>query len=188
MLQTIAATTSRTGLTVHAELDSGQYPTGIRVSDDEIAALPITRHRFHGDRNYTLHPECPMDAAATGSTPDEAMAGRPTRPTRRSLQDPELTGMTRRQLSELIDSLTPAMEVQRQQVLPHVEATSAWWPRAQAPKPSSPRLTGSWSPCSTYPARYRPQTDLAALAAFIAGSDVRGVFEHRGHRDGLLVR
>ncbi|MEU0950545.1 hypothetical protein ABZ379_49225 [Streptomyces canus] len=49
MLQTIAETTSRTGLTVHAELDSGQSPTGIRVSDDEIAALHITRHRFQGD-------------------------------------------------------------------------------------------------------------------------------------------
>ncbi|WP_369369080.1 transposase family protein [Streptomyces sp. CG4] len=58
-----------------------------------------------------------MDAATIGSTPDEALADRPTRLTRRSLQDPELTGMTRQQLSELIDSLTPAMEVQREQVL-----------------------------------------------------------------------
>jgi Rhodopirellula transposase DDE domain len=48
VLQTIAATTSHAGLTVHAELDSGQYPTGIHVSDHEIAALPVTRHRFHG--------------------------------------------------------------------------------------------------------------------------------------------
>jgi hypothetical protein len=117
MLQTIAASTSRTGLTVHAELDSGQYATGIRISDDQIAALPITRHRFHGDWNYTLHPQRPMDAATAGSTPDEALADRPTRLTRRSLQDPELTGMTRRQLSQLIASLTPVMEVQREQVL-----------------------------------------------------------------------
>ncbi|MGW1194232.1 ISAzo13 family transposase, partial [Streptomyces sp. NPDC002559] len=117
MLQTIAATTSRTGLTVKAELDSGQYPTGIRVSDDAIAALPITRHRFHGDWNYTLHPQHSMDTATTGSTPDEALTDRPTRLTRHSLQDPELTGMTRRQLSELINVLTPAMEAQREQVL-----------------------------------------------------------------------
>ncbi|MFD5441840.1 ISAzo13 family transposase [Streptomyces tendae] len=117
MLQTIAATTSRTGLTVHAELDSGEYPTGIRVSDDEIAALPITRHRFHGDWNYTLHPQHPMDAATTAGTPDETRMERPARLTRRSLQDPELTGMPRRQLNELIDVLTPVMEVQREQVL-----------------------------------------------------------------------
>ncbi|MCY0924343.1 ISAzo13 family transposase [Streptomyces sp. H27-G5] len=116
MIQTIAATTSRTGLTVQAELDSGEYPTGIRISDDEIAALPITRHRFHGDWNYTLHPQ-PMDAATTSSTPDEALADRPTHLTRHSLQDPELTGMTRWQLSELIDALTPEMDVQREQVL-----------------------------------------------------------------------
>ncbi|MFF1713139.1 ISAzo13 family transposase [Streptomyces sp. NPDC058268] len=117
MLQTIAATTSRTGLTVHAELDKGEYPTGIRVSDDGIAALPLTRHRFHGDWNYTLHPELSMDATITGSAPDEAPADRQARLTRRSLQDPELTGMPRRQLSELIDSLTPALEAQREQVL-----------------------------------------------------------------------
>lgn len=117
MLLTIAATTSRTGLTVHAELDSGEYPTGIRDSDDEIAALPITRHHFHGDWNYTLHPQSPADAATTGSTPVEAMTDRLTYLTRRTLQHPELTGMTRRQLSELIDVLTPAMEVQREQVL-----------------------------------------------------------------------
>lgn len=56
MLRIIAATTSRTGLTVHAELDSREYPTGIRISDEAIA-LPITRHRFHGDWNYTASPK-----------------------------------------------------------------------------------------------------------------------------------
>ncbi|MBW5249269.1 ISAzo13 family transposase [Streptomyces sp. P01-B04] len=116
MIQTIAATTSRTGLTVQAELDSGEYPTGIRISDDEIATLPITRHRFHGDWNYTLHPQ-QMDAATTGSTPAEALADLPSHLTRYALQNPELTGMTRRQLSEVIDALTPEMEVQREQVL-----------------------------------------------------------------------
>lgn len=108
MLQTIAATT---GLTVRAELDSGEYPTGIRISDEEIAALPITRHRFHGDWNYTLHPQRPTDTATTTSTQDEALADGPARLTQRSLQDPELTGMTRQQLNELIDMLTPAMEI-----------------------------------------------------------------------------
>lgn len=117
MLQTIAATTIRTGLTVQAELDSGEYLTGIRVSDDEIAALPSTRHRFHSDWNYTLHPQRPRDAATIAGTPDETQTGRPARLTRRSLQEPQLTGTTRRQLNELIAVLTPAMEVQREQVL-----------------------------------------------------------------------
>lgn len=60
IIESIAAATTKTGLTVHAELDTNPYPTGIQVSDDEIAALPITRHRFHGDWNYTLHPGAPL--------------------------------------------------------------------------------------------------------------------------------
>ncbi|MBC9728764.1 transposase family protein [Streptomyces sp. TRM68367] len=117
IVESIAATTTKTGLAVHAELDTGQYPTGSQVSDDEIAALPITRHRFHGDRNYTLHPQHPMDAMAVKSTSGQAPANKPHRLTRHWLQDPELTGMTRQQLSGLIDALTPALEVQREQVL-----------------------------------------------------------------------
>ena len=36
IVQTIAATTTRTGLTVSAELDPGQYPKGIKISDRQI--------------------------------------------------------------------------------------------------------------------------------------------------------
>ena len=56
IVQLIAATTTRTGLKVHAELDEATYPKGIKISDAEMAALPLTRHDFHGDWNYTLHP------------------------------------------------------------------------------------------------------------------------------------
>ncbi len=52
----IGATTTRTGLQVHAELDTGTYPTGIKITDDQMAALPITRHDFHGEWNYTIPP------------------------------------------------------------------------------------------------------------------------------------
>ena len=52
----IGATTTATGLSVHAELDNAIYPTGIKISDAQLAALPITRHDFHGDWNYTLTP------------------------------------------------------------------------------------------------------------------------------------
>ena len=57
IVQTIAATTTRTGLSVHAELDTGSYDTGVKVSDGQMAALPLTRHDWHGDWNYTLRPE-----------------------------------------------------------------------------------------------------------------------------------
>ena len=56
IIDLIGATTTRTGLKVHAELDDNTYPTGIRISDTEMNALPINRHEFHGEWNYTLQP------------------------------------------------------------------------------------------------------------------------------------
>ena len=56
ILKLIGATTTATGLTVTATLDTASYPIGIKISDREMAALPITRDEFHGDWNYTLHP------------------------------------------------------------------------------------------------------------------------------------
>jgi transposase len=56
VVQTIAATTTRTGLRVRADLDPGTYDTGIRVSDAHMDALPLDRHDWHGDWNYTLYP------------------------------------------------------------------------------------------------------------------------------------
>src|SRR6185437_13934523 len=56
IVSSIAATTTATGLTVHAELDPGTYPTGIKISNAEMDTLPLARHHWHGDWNYTLHP------------------------------------------------------------------------------------------------------------------------------------
>jgi len=52
----ISSTTTATGLTVHCTLDTGQYPTGSTYSDKDVAALPLQRHQFHGEWNYTLLP------------------------------------------------------------------------------------------------------------------------------------
>ncbi|MFE2738890.1 ISAzo13 family transposase [Streptomyces sp. NPDC059349] len=117
IVQSIAATTTKTGLTVHAELDTDEYPTGIQVSDEEIAALPITRHRFHGDWNYTLHPQLPPGTTLINATTGQPPANNPHPLSMRALQDPELTGMTRQQLSELIGALTPELALQREQTL-----------------------------------------------------------------------
>jgi len=62
IVETIAATTTRSGLTVDAELDVGSYPKGIKISDKEMKTLekqPVTRHEFHGEWNYTLTPANP---------------------------------------------------------------------------------------------------------------------------------
>ena len=56
----IAATRTRSGLAVHAELDTNTYPLGIKISDTEMAALAdsgtLQRHDWHPDWNYTIHP------------------------------------------------------------------------------------------------------------------------------------
>jgi len=59
IVQTIAATTTRSGLTVSAELDPGQYPKGIKIADRQMKDLErraLTRHQFHGEWNYDLIP------------------------------------------------------------------------------------------------------------------------------------
>ena len=53
----ISSTTTKTGLTVKAHLDTNQYETGIRVSDEEMARLRLFPHKFHGEWNYTVRPQ-----------------------------------------------------------------------------------------------------------------------------------
>lgn len=61
IVQLIAATKTREGLKIHAELDPGSYPTSIKVSDAEFATLPIIRDKFHGEWNYTILPTASKD-------------------------------------------------------------------------------------------------------------------------------
>ena len=50
-MQTIAATTTGTWLRVRADLDTGAYDTGIKVSDRQREALLLARHDWHGEWN-----------------------------------------------------------------------------------------------------------------------------------------
>ena len=52
----IGNTTTQTGLSIHAELDTRPYVTGIKVTDEELAAVQIERDAFHGEWNYTIVP------------------------------------------------------------------------------------------------------------------------------------
>lgn len=54
VVELIGATTTHSGLRVEAQLDTNAYPTKIKVSDEEMAALHITPHAFHGEWNYTI--------------------------------------------------------------------------------------------------------------------------------------
>lgn len=96
VLETIAATTTKTGLTIGAELDTGSYDLGISVTPAEFHTLPITPNAFHGDWNYTVSPEPPRtpDAPATTHRTDPALTT--------MLTDPALTGMSRTAFEHLV--------------------------------------------------------------------------------------
>ena len=53
----IANTTTAEGLTVTCRLDRGEYPTGKKVSDAQMAQINLERETFHGEWNYTIAPK-----------------------------------------------------------------------------------------------------------------------------------
>ena len=62
VVETIAATTTKTGLTIQAMLDTNTYDKDIKITDQQMTtfeAAHLQRHDFHGDWNYTV-------CAATG--------------------------------------------------------------------------------------------------------------------------
>src|SRR5450432_1682159 len=102
----ISATTTGTGLRVRAELDTGNYPPGAKISDEQMARLPLRRHDWHGDWNYTLRPEPPALAPAAVDRP-----GRGERP---GWAHPALTGMTTVGWDELTVALAIPYQAQRE--------------------------------------------------------------------------
>jgi hypothetical protein len=57
IVQLIAGTTTAKGLKVTCRLDRRHYPTGKKVSDQEIATVNLIPHAFHGEWNYSIHPK-----------------------------------------------------------------------------------------------------------------------------------
>jgi hypothetical protein len=52
----VGHTTTVTGLAIRSELDEGSYPTGRKVSDEQMEGLSIRRDKFHGEWNYSILP------------------------------------------------------------------------------------------------------------------------------------
>jgi hypothetical protein len=50
----IAATTTKTGLRVQADLDTEVYPTKVKVTDEQLAKVDLYPHHFHGEWNYKI--------------------------------------------------------------------------------------------------------------------------------------
>jgi transposase len=55
IIELISATTTETGLSMQAAYDPNWYPKGIKITDTELAALPLTPHDFHSEWNYTIN-------------------------------------------------------------------------------------------------------------------------------------
>jgi transposase len=108
IVNTIAATTTRTGLRVRAELDTSAYDTGIKISDRQMEALPLTRHHWHGDWNYTLRPEAYDQAAGIPDPFDQPS------PDLAWLRHPELTGLAPQEWDALIAALMTLHGQQRE--------------------------------------------------------------------------
>jgi transposase len=119
IINTIAATTTATGLAVTAALDTGSCPTGTQISDEQMTDLEtraLTRHRFHGDWNCTL---LPAWRAAPPPPPDPAPApaAAALAPVVAALASPELTGLSRQDLAALTASLQLPWAAAREQRL-----------------------------------------------------------------------
>ena len=56
VINLIGATRTRSGLQVKAVLDTNEYETGVKISDEEMQDLRIRRHKTHPEWNYTLLP------------------------------------------------------------------------------------------------------------------------------------
>lgn len=57
IIELLNHTTTKEGLTVTAVVDKNTYPIGVKVSDQEMNSLNITRNPFHGEWNYTIKPQ-----------------------------------------------------------------------------------------------------------------------------------
>ena len=57
IVKLIARTTTAKGLKVTCRLDRRKYPTGRKVTDEEMKRVNLKRSKFHGDWNYTIRPQ-----------------------------------------------------------------------------------------------------------------------------------
>jgi transposase len=123
IINTIGAVTTATGLTVTAVLDQARYPTGTQVSDEQMTDLEtraLTRHRFHGEWNYTLLPvlrPAPQPRPEAALLPAAAAAQAALAPVLDALASPQLTGLPRADLAALAASLDLPWAAAREQRL-----------------------------------------------------------------------
>lgn len=137
IINTIAATTTRTGLRVHTELDDGIYPTGVKISDERMAALPITRHDWRDDWNYTLDPSQTPPANPTPDTTSVPTARTAHRDSS-TWAHPALTGLSTQDWTQLPAALLIPSQAHREAEL-HIRRGGPSWRKPAGGHP--PALT-----------------------------------------------
>jgi hypothetical protein len=90
-------------------LDTNSYPTGIHIPDRQMAALPLARHDWHGQWNYTLHPIAHPGAEANQPPPFD----RPS-PHLAWLRHPVITGLAQDDFDTLITTLVEVHHAQHE--------------------------------------------------------------------------
>jgi DDE family transposase len=128
IVQSIVATTTRAGLRVHAQLDTNTYETGVRISDRQVSVLPLRRHDWHPDWNYTLLPQ-PFEQVNTTPDPFDQPS-----PDLTWLRHPALTGLSEPDWEILLTALLTLHDQQRGTSL---HQRRGHRPRQAAPGPAS---------------------------------------------------
>src|SRR5271156_5546785 len=119
IVETIAAVTTKTGLTVEAMLDAGTYPKGVKISDGQIKELEervLDRHAFHGEWNYTVLP-VPRPSPQPSPQPAPARPAPAAPCAQAPLNPPALTGMDPADLTALAAALEVPSGARREQRL-----------------------------------------------------------------------
>jgi hypothetical protein len=162
VLESIAATTTRTGLAVAAALDEGRYPTGTKVSDEQMRQVQdraLTRHGFHGAWDYTLRP--PLH----GPAPRPGPAAPPGRLDQviDALNRPALTGMPRQDLAALAAALQLPFSAAREQHLYALRGGPRHPGRAASPYRGKLGLTAHLAVTLLHQRLSLPRSQIAAL-------------------------
>ena len=124
LVSTIGATTTAAGLSVHAELDPGAYPTGEQVHEKVMVQLPVTRHTWHGEWNYDIHPA----PAPTEPTPPDRVFGRfePGDKAPAWLAHPSLTGLEPPAWRDLVARYTAYLDAHPATAMPGSGKPTMW--------------------------------------------------------------
>jgi hypothetical protein len=111
VVNSIAATRTRAGLRVAAELDTASYPVGNSISRGQLAALPIRPDAQRGTWNYTIEP-----ASAPGAIrPEPGDHDLARSQALAMLADPRLTGMAAGEPGTLARRLAPLQAAEAEQ-------------------------------------------------------------------------